>query len=70
MKVLLLNQFEVCGYVSPGAISKMVMGSAKSDIKKLTRNFFFTFLSNDVNNLRKVFYEVTNFVNSASINLM
>jgi hypothetical protein len=70
MKVFLNNQFEVCGYVRPGALSKMVMGSAKSDIKNSQGTILILCcLSNDVNNnnLRKVFYEVTTLVNSTSI---
>jgi hypothetical protein len=68
MKVFLNNQFEVCGFVKPGALLKMAMESAKSDIKKLNKGRFLILCcgSNDVNNLRKVFYEVTNFVKSVS----
>jgi hypothetical protein len=40
MKVFLNNQFEVCGYVKPGALSKMVMESAKSDIKNSQGTIF------------------------------
>jgi hypothetical protein len=39
-KVFLNNLCEVCGYVRPRAFSKMVMDSAKSDIKKSEGTIF------------------------------
>jgi hypothetical protein len=33
MKSILNDQFEVRGYINPGALSKIVMESAKNDIK-------------------------------------
>jgi hypothetical protein len=62
MKVFLNDQFGVFGYVKPGASSKMVMESAKSDFGKLTMDDFLILCSesNDVNiiDLREVFFMV------------
>jgi hypothetical protein len=66
MKVFLNEQFEVLGYVKPGASSKSVMESEKSDIGKLTVDDFLIMCngSNDAerSDLRKVFHDVINFV--------
>jgi hypothetical protein len=70
MKVFLNDQFEVFGYVKPGASSKVVLESAKSDIESLTMDDFLILCcgSNDVNNndLRKAFHSVTSFVKNAN----
>jgi hypothetical protein len=68
MKVFLNDQFEVLGYVKPGASSKSVMESVKSDIEKLTMDDFLIMCSgsNDAKRIdfRKVFHDVINFVKS------
>jgi hypothetical protein len=65
MKLILNDQFEVCGYINPGAPSKIAMESAKNDIKNLTVDDFLILCcrTNDVNNnnLSKVFHDVTSF---------
>jgi lysophospholipase L1-like esterase len=71
MKVFLNDQFEVLGHIKPGATSKFVMESVKSDIEKLTMDDFLIMCSgsNDVNrnDLRKVFFnDVTSFVKSVN----
>jgi lysophospholipase L1-like esterase len=66
MKLNLSDNFEICGYVNPGAASKSVLKSANNNIKKLTSEDFLIVCcgSNDVNNkiLSEVFHEVTNFI--------
>ena len=68
MKVFSNDQFEVLGHIKPGATSKFVMESVKSDTDKLTMDDFLIMCSgsNDVNrnDLRKVFNDVTSFVKS------
>jgi hypothetical protein len=68
MKNHLKHQFEVCGYVKPGASFKSVMKSAKSESLKLTMEDFLVVSSgaNDAsrNDLRNGFCEVISFVKS------
>jgi archaellum biogenesis ATPase FlaH len=62
------DQFEVLGHVKPGASSKPVMESVKSDIGKLTMDDFSIMCSGSNgakrNDPRKVFHDVINFVKS------
>jgi hypothetical protein len=66
MKAFLNDQFEELGYVKPGASSKSVMESVKSDIGKLTMDYFLIMCSgsNDAerSDFRKVFHDVISFV--------
>jgi hypothetical protein len=59
MKTFLKQQLKVCGYVKPGASTKLVLESAKSDTEKFTTDDFLILSSgsNDAssNHLRKVF---------------
>jgi hypothetical protein len=68
MKVFLNDQFEVLGYVKPGASSKSLMELVKSDIGKLTMDDFLIMSSgsNDAkrNDLRKVFPDVISVLNA------
>jgi archaellum biogenesis ATPase FlaH len=68
IKVFLNDQFEVLGYVKPGASSKSVMESVKSDIGKPTMDDFLIMCSGSNgakrNDHRKVFHDVINFVKS------
>jgi lysophospholipase L1-like esterase len=68
MKAFLNDQFEVLGYVKPGASSKSMMDSVKSDIGKLTMDDLLIVCSgsNDAerSDFRKVFHDVISFVKS------
>jgi hypothetical protein len=68
MKAFLNDQFEVLAYVKPGASSKSVMESVKSDFGKLTMDYFLLMCSgsNDAerSDFRKVFHDVISFVKS------
>jgi hypothetical protein len=59
MKDFLNDQFEVCGFVKPAAVSKTVMEYAKSDIEKLTMDDFLIMCNgtNDIgrNDYKEVF---------------
>lgn len=70
IKTFLKQQWEVCGYVKPGASSKLVFESAKRDIEKFTIDDFLIVSSGSnnasSNDLRKVFCEVTDFVKSVN----
>jgi hypothetical protein len=70
MKVFLNHQFEVFGYVKPGASSKSVMGTVQSDIRKLTMDDFLIVCSGsnyaNSNDLRKAFHDVISFVKSVN----
>jgi hypothetical protein len=70
IKIFLQQQFEVCGYVKPGASTKLVLESVKSDIEKFTMDDFVIVSSGSnnasINDFRKVFCEVTDFVKSVN----
>jgi lysophospholipase L1-like esterase len=70
MKLFLNHQFEVFGYVKPGASAKSVMETVQSDIRKLTMDNFLIVCSgsNDANSndLRKAFHDVISFVKSVN----
>jgi hypothetical protein len=70
MKMFLSTQFEISGYIKPGAPSKRIIETAGNTIDKFTMDDF-VFLcigSNDinVNDTRKVFQDVTKFVKSVN----
>jgi hypothetical protein len=71
MKIFLNDQFEVLGYVKPGASSKSVMDSVKSYTVKFTMDCFLIMCSgtNDasINDLRKVFHDVISFDKSVNL---
>jgi lysophospholipase L1-like esterase len=62
------DQFEVLGYVKPGASSKSLMESVKSDIGKLTMDDFLIMCSGsndaEISDFRKSFHDVISFVKS------
>jgi hypothetical protein len=74
MNVFLNDQFEVCGFIKPGAVSKTVMESAKNDIQELTRDDFLIMCSgtNDIerNNCREVFNNVISFLSVTPTNIV
>jgi hypothetical protein len=68
IKAFPTDEFEVLGYVRPGASSKSVMESVKSDVGKLTMDNFLIMCrgSNDAerSDFKKVFHDVISFVKS------
>jgi hypothetical protein len=70
MEVFLNARFEVCGFIKPGAVSKIVMESAKRDTEKLTMDDLLIMCSgaNDIgrSGYREVFNNVISFLNSVT----
>jgi hypothetical protein len=68
MKNFLSHHFEVLGYVKPGAPSKFVWESVRSEVKKLTMDDILIVCSGsnyaNSNDLSKVFHDVISFVRS------
>jgi hypothetical protein len=62
------TRFDVCGVVKPGSNSESLMQTAKSEVGKLTMNYFLIICSgtNDMvrNHSRNAFNNITNFIKS------
>jgi hypothetical protein len=61
MKVFFEEQFEVLGYVKPGASFKLATNSVKGDIGKLAVEDFLIICSGSNDTNRNVFHDVTRF---------